>query len=387
VHDADPFDSGPDAGVHAVLGFGRRARSAARRALIASAVAWVPLAALAAIQGLAVGPTPGESLLRDAASYARYVVALPLFVLAEGTCLPVLARITRQFRIAGLIVDSDVARYDEILAAVRHRLRHRGVAVAVMLLAYAATIGVGWLRQDDATSTWIMPVVDGVQRRSLAGWWRATISQPLFLMVAVSWVWRLIVWARLMVALARLRLRLIPSHPDLAGGLRFVSLSLPALAIVAFALGAALAGGLLEEVRAAGRAPQDLRGLVLSVVAVLLAISAGPLLVFAPALWRARARGVYSYGRVTESVGGHFEDRWLAASEDLIRTQALGSPDFSSTTDLYSVAANVYAMRLVPFDVRALLPILIGAALPFLPLVATTQGLSALLERLVRLLL
>jgi hypothetical protein len=56
----------------------------ARRAPLFALVAFVPLVVLAAFQGLALGPTPAQSVLRDRAVYARFLVALPLLLRAEN---------------------------------------------------------------------------------------------------------------------------------------------------------------------------------------------------------------------------------------------------------------------------------------------------------------
>src|SRR5262245_46085625 len=54
-----------------------------RTCLVASAIAWLPLLVLAIAQGVAYGDLVVIPLLRDLASYARYWVAIPLFIVAE----------------------------------------------------------------------------------------------------------------------------------------------------------------------------------------------------------------------------------------------------------------------------------------------------------------
>ena len=70
-----------------------------------AAIAWVPLAVLAASQGLALGDDRRESQLLDISAYVRYLIAIPTFVLAEAVCLPQLGRIAHQFLDAGLVPD------------------------------------------------------------------------------------------------------------------------------------------------------------------------------------------------------------------------------------------------------------------------------------------
>src|SRR5215468_6094461 len=56
----------------------------ARRALLFALVSWLPLAALAAVQGLAINVDPRRSLLLDFTVYARFLVAVPLFITGES---------------------------------------------------------------------------------------------------------------------------------------------------------------------------------------------------------------------------------------------------------------------------------------------------------------
>ncbi|MGB7551467.1 MAG: hypothetical protein WBM15_07895, partial [Chromatiaceae bacterium] len=46
-------------------------------------ITWVPLLILALSEGLALGPTPRESLLLDFPTYARFFLAVPLLFLSE----------------------------------------------------------------------------------------------------------------------------------------------------------------------------------------------------------------------------------------------------------------------------------------------------------------
>jgi hypothetical protein len=388
---ADPFDTGPFAPLLAPLTSAHpRAASVGRRALLAAAVAWVPLAVLAAVQGYALSDTPRESLLLDLSAYARFLVALPLLVLAEAVCLPRLGLIARHFGAAGLVSEADRTRYDELIASTRRSLHSRRVALALVLAAYTASLwlgrSMGPLPYAGAGSTWVAPVVDGVRSLSLAGMWRGLVSQPLLLVVLGAWLWRMALWARFLWGVARLDLRLVPSHPDLAGGLRFVATSLPPLAMPAFALGAWVAGGVTSAVYYDARSPREFLYVVVGLVLVVLVLFAGPLLTLARPLRRARLRGALEYGALAGALGRRFEERWLARAAG-VDAEALGAPDFSATTDLFSVAANVRGMRVVPLDIRSVLPLVVATLVPFIPVLLIALPVEQILQYVRKLLL
>ena len=89
---------------------------------------------------------------------------------------------------------------------------------------------------------------------------------------------------------------------------------------------------------------------------------------FAPRLFRAREEGELAYGALARRVGAAFEDKWVGRGAKIDRA-TLDARDFSATTDLYSVVANVYSIRFIPMDLLDL-ALLIGALLlPFVPVV------------------
>jgi hypothetical protein len=382
---ADPFDAGPYARLQAALRLTRPgAPRSARRAIAAAAVAWVPLLVLAAAQGLALRANPRESFLLDISAYARYLLALPLLVVAESICLPRLALIAQHFATAGLIPGAERARYDALISSSRRLLGHRGAEIVLVVAAYAATIGLGGVWYPPTESTWVAPLGDGIRGLSWAGWWRALVSQPLFLVCTGAWVWRTVVWARFLWGISRLQLRLVPSHPDLSGGLHFVSVSLRAFSVVALAFGVASSGSVGAAILISGRRPMEFAPAAAGFLVLVLLLFAGPLLVLGRPLLRTRTRGIFDYGELASALGRRFEAKWLRTGTE-VDPECLSAPDFSATTDLYSVAANVRAMRLLPFDVKALIPLVVATLLPFLPLVFTVLPVDQVLKLVAKL--
>jgi hypothetical protein len=193
-------------------------------------------------------------------------------------------------------------------------------------------------------------------------------------------------WTRFLWGVARLDLRLVPAHPDLAGGLRFVATSLPPLAMPAFALGAWVAGGVTSAVLYDARSPREFQYVVLGLVLAVLVLFAGPLLTLERPIRRARLRGALQYGALAGALGRRFEERWLGRATG-VDAEALGAPDFSATTDLFSVAANVRGMRAVPLDIRSVAPLVVATLVPFTPALLIALPVEQILEYVRKLLL
>jgi hypothetical protein len=121
------------------------------------------------------------------------------------------------------------------------------------------------------------------------------------------------------------------------------------------------------------------------VVAVLV-IFACPLFVFTRRLVAERRRGTFLYGALAAAMGREFEKKWFAAHRSLDEG-ALAASDFSSTTDLYSVVANVCAMRVVPLEVKDLGLLALATLAPFIPVVLLGVPLNVILDKVAALFL
>jgi hypothetical protein len=384
---ADPFSAGPYSRLQSSLGLIKSdALRVGRRALLVGVVAWVPLVVLSALEGLAIGPDPRESMLLDIAAHARYLLALPLLVIAEAICLPALASITRHFGDMGLIPPANRPRYEYLLLSTRRMLASPMTDLAILFLAYALTLGLGPRLYPQGVSTWVAPLSPDGHQLSLAGWWRALVSQPLYLMLVLGWLWRVALWARFLRGVSRLDLELIPAHPDLAAGLGFTGTSIRAFLLLATALSVPVAGTVAQGVLYGGRSLPDFKFVIAGIVIVEMVIFIGPLFLLVPALLQARTRGIFKYGALAEAMGQQFEGRWLRSANG-VTTEALSAPDFSATTDLYSIAANAHNMGLVPLRLVQVVPLVIAALLPFVPVVLVALPLNEILSYAAKLVL
>jgi hypothetical protein len=373
---ADPFDAGPFARLQAALHMpSPYATGAWRRGALAGAAAWLPLLLLTTLEG-SVG-----RFFEDGRAHLQYLLALPFLVMAEPWCLVRLAAIWHQLAAGRVVVGEDLLALERLTTRARDALAHRGAELLLALVAYVVAIVLAVIGYPGDLSTWIGSEATIL---SVAGWWRATVSHPLLVVVVVAWLWRLAVWARLLGSVAALELRVVPAHPDLAGGLGFVALSLRAFAPVAFGFGSVFAAAALRPILLDGP-PTPLSWLALA-VGIIVALFVAPLLVFAVPLHHARARGILEYGALASEQGHRFEDRWLRgvapAPPDPLEVQ-----DFSATTDLYSIAANAWRMKLVPVTLKDVLVLALAAALPFLPVAALVMPLGEMLRGLAGLLL
>jgi hypothetical protein len=376
-----PFELAPPYHLESWLGLIRAGHpNVGRRAILAVTIAWLPLAVLTLLRGDFMRPDHANAFILDFGCYARYLIALPLLVLAEALCAPRLTAIARQFLNAGLIADADRPAYEQAVASIGRLLRSPAAEVAAFVLAYALVACVVMSKPDTALPLWHGVVWGDRVAPTPAGWWALLVSLPLLFLLLLGWLWRVGLWARFLWLMSRIKLNLVPSHPDGAGGLGFLSTSLEAFLPLAFAFGVLGAGPVLNFVVHRGASPTQFRFQAVGVAVFTVLLFGTPLLVFMRRLLDAHHRGVLSYGAFAHRTGQKFEHIWLAARLD-VDEQTLQSRDFTGTNGLYSIAREAIKMRRVPFEVRSV-AVLGGAALvPFVPAELLKLPLDVVLQK------
>jgi hypothetical protein len=358
-----------------------------RRIACVVLAAWVPLLILAAAQGHAFGPRRSEAFLFDIAAYARYLISAPLLLEAETVCLPVLARIAREFGESGLIHAADRARYDALLTSTERRLTSPVADIVIVVLAYMQSLVMVQGINADLRPTWRGEVANGAVSLTLAGWWLALVSYPLYLTLLYGWLWRLLLWTRLLWRISRLNLRLLPTHPDHTVGLGFLRAALLVLPLLAFAIACVPAGAMANLVLYEGRPVLSFKIEVIVFVVFVVVLLLGPLTVFLGPIRRARLRGIFTYGSLAGAVGNQLEEKWVDEGHCHAGRDSLEVSDFSATTDLYQVTSNTEPMRLLPFDLKSVAPVIVATLLPFVPLLLLQIPAKQLLEALTKLVL
>ncbi|HTO10031.1 MAG TPA: hypothetical protein VMQ51_00570 [Candidatus Binatia bacterium] len=359
-----------------------------RRIAVLCLFAWLPLLLLSVIGGRAWGAAVPVPFLKDFEVHARFLLALPLLIVAELVVHQRMLPVVRQFRERDLIAEESLPRFEAAVAAA-HRLRN-SVTAEVLLLAFVYLVGVLYIWPRTvalSVATWYaLPLDGGGLHLSPAGWWFKYVSIPAFQFILYRWYFRLFVWMRFLWHVTRCRLSLVPTHPDHAGGLGFLSITVVAFAPVLMAHGALLAGNIANKIFYQGAALPDFKAELVVVPVFLLLVVLGPLLLFVPHLAEARRTGLREYGELAQRYVREFDDKWLRArapaGEPLV-----GSADIQSLADVGNSFELVRQMRVVPFGRQTIVQLAVITLLPAAPLVLTMISLEELLKRLLQVVL
>jgi len=354
----------------------------ARRIAAFVLITWVPLLALAAHDGHLLAGNVAVPFLLDGETDIRFLVVVPLLLLAELVVHRRLMPVVRAFLDRNLIREADDERFD---AAVNSAFRLRNSVVAELLLfalVYAVGVLVVWRHTALTVSTWYGHPSEGGFRLTSAGIWYAYVSLPIFQFLLLRWYYRLYIWIRFLWQVSRLELSLVPTHPDLLGGLGFLANTVFAFSVLLVAHGAMLAAQIANRIFFAGASLVDFKEEIFVLLVFLLCLVFGPLLVFSPQLSRAKRRGLLEYGALAERYVRDFDGKWLRG--DAQQSEPLmGSADIQSLADMGNSFAVVRTMRLAPVSRDAVLELAACVLVPLAPLLLTVMPVEDLVKKLV----
>jgi len=352
-----------------------------RLAMVIVGAAWIPTAFFAAINGW-----PSLSgFLGDFAAQSRLLFVIPLLIIAEPWMLRQWSQIAAQFVEANLVGKEDIPRFQDAFALFDRRRHYMISQVFIVLTIYALALAmIPYLR-----NAVLPPWCSGTQvlgRLSLPGACYLLVSLPFLCYLVFRWLWNLALWSVFLHRVSRMRLLLIPAHPDLMGGLSFLEASLRSYRPFGLALGTIVAGGVANKIVHTKQNIATFKSTAVFVAALVVLICAGPLCTFYRALLDAKKRGTFLYGAFAIALGQQFEVKWLGANTQADK-ETLEAPDFSATIDLFSVVGNVRLIKLVPFGVQSIVPLVAVTLVPALPLALAIIPFDVLLEKALKLLL
>lgn len=356
-----------------------------RRATLFVGLAWgVPLL-LSLAGGDAFGTFAESPYLLAAAVWARFFIAVGLFVLMEKHVEERLRAHLGQFARAPLLAP---ASFEPAAEAVVRALKRRNNAIAegtCLIIAIAASVATAFGMLDTATSSWAVSVSADGATLTAAAWWTIAVSSPLFWFLLLRWLWRLVVWSILLRNLAALDLRLVATHPDGHGGLAFVGKYPNAYTTFVFAVSCVIAAAVAEQLLSGGLSPTTYGYVMAGWLAIVFAVLAAPLQAFGKPLEDLKEKTLLTCSaqatRHHRAAERALLGRNISAAGDAEPTPAGEIPDPGKE---YAAAQKLSTFL---FSRTALLPVAAAAVVPLMVAGATQLPIKELLKVVKRLLL
>jgi hypothetical protein len=353
-----------------------------QRILLIPLVAWLPLLVLSLVEGEALGGRAAVPFLLDIEVHVRFLIALPLLIIAELVVHQRMRFVVRQFLERNLIPQNALPRFENAIASA-FRLRN-SVLAEVLLIGFVYVVGILIIWRYYvalSTDTWYaVPTVDGL-KLSVTGAWYGYVSLPIYQFLLVRWYYRIFIWSRFLWQVSRIELSIVPTHPDRVGGLGFLANTVYAFMPLAVAHGVMLAGPIANRIFYLGAALPEWKAEIGLMVVFLLCLVLGPLMVFAPQLAQAKRTGNREYGKLAERYVREFDAKWLRGGAPT-GEPLVGSADIQSLADLANSFEVVRTMHIAPITRDSLLRLVVATLAPIAPLALTMMPFDELLQKL-----
>ncbi len=358
-----------------------------KRIIVLTLLAWLPLFFLSLLDGKA-WTTEGMPFLKDMEAQARFLVALPLLILAELLVHKRLRLIVGQFLERDIITKKVFPKFKELIISAMNLRNSMAIELLLLLLTFVGghylTNTVSILEEMSSNSdTWYGSSGGTL---TLAGYWYFFVSRPLFQFILFRWYFRMIVWMRFLWQTSKLDLKLIPTHPDHACGLGFLASSIIAFTPLVVAHGIILSGLIGNAIFFAGAKLSDFMALTIGVLLFIQVLILGPLVVFSRNLLRAKLNGLREYGALASEYTNDFDYKWLH-KRAVVNEALLGSSDIQSLADMGNSFQVVRNIQSFPFNKNTSISLALFTLIPIIPLLLTMIPLEELVKKFIGILL
>jgi hypothetical protein len=349
-----------------------------RQVILSVLVCWVPLAVLSLAQAHFLGGAK-LSFFRDLETHVRFLVSLPVLILAETIVHRRMRPIVEKFVERRVIPTEELPKFNRAIHSAM--LVRNSVLVETALVVLVYTVGMWVWRHESAVDveSWFASSQDGQMRLTMAGRWFAFVSVPIFQFILLRWYMRILNWSWFLLRVSHIKLELLAAHPDRAGGLGFLSRSSLAFAPLFFAQSALLSGQIASRIFYKGQSLLAFKMTILGFVVLLILIPIAPLFLFTLQLLRAKREGLAKYGTLASTYVRDFDQKWLRSQDN--DEQLLGTGDIQSLADLGNSFAVVREMRALPLATDDFVQLVVVTVAPLIPLLLTIMPLDELVTQ------
>jgi len=359
------------------LGLVRDVTNTVPLGLAVGAFLWSVLLALALAEGLGSVFFSISSI----GAHVRLLVAIPLLFVCEAMVDPRFAAFGHEIVRSQVVPPSARNALDSEIGRIA-RWKNAWMPEALFLLA-AVLLSLFTPQQN--FFAYLAGVTGGSVPAGVdeAGWtsqWYWVVCLTVLRFLLLRWLWRLALWSFFLWHVSRLQLRLVPTHPDRAGGLGYLEVVHTEFIPLVLAISAIQSASLAQDI-ASGRMTVDAiyPGIALILIADAV-LFIGPVCIFWRELWKCRVKGMSDYIAFAARYVNDFDRKWLGA-DAATGEPLLGTADIQSLADLSNSVSIVRDMRMIPVSPRMMMYLAIAAMLPLLPLALFVYPMADLLAK------
>jgi len=357
-------------------------------AVLGLCITWLPLVVITVIEGTLYTGTQ-LPFLKDVAMQARLLVALPMLIIIKLTIDSNVNVVTRY--LSEVLMRSEERQ--EFLTSAFRRARKLTSSTLTEIIMFLIVIGVTvsfvkggvYSALEDGTITWMTYTKDTGQRLSVAGYWAVIISIPIFQFLLFRWLWRYFVWIILLFHLSRVKLNLMPTHADRAGGLGIIMLAQRSFNLIFVAGSVTISGQWIAQLLKHPDYFESIRGQGIAYIIICLVVLLIPLLFFMGKLFKTKNEGLLHMSNLGATLSRQFEREWIndLPIEKIITGKEV---DPSMIFDYSGMYDSLQQLRTFPVTPRDILGMALILLVPFIPILFIHFSVVELLQKIAGLL-
>lgn len=347
-------------------------------------ICWIPLAIMTLVNGTFWTGEIATSFITSFDTQVRFLISLPIFILAQKLVSLRLGIVLKQFIKSGIIANEEKPRFDTIIEKQTSFIQSKWTNGIIILICYIQVFEVlQYASSNTSFLSWQLAAGGGEPALNLAGKWTTLISRPFVLFLSYKWLLRILVWGNIMRKVSNLNIKLYPQHPDLAGGLGFLGYALRYFSPITFAISALVAGNMTDLMLIEGLHIADLKLPALGYFIFISLLISLPMLFFTAKMIGAKEASVFENN---DFANGMYRELQLKITKgyDQVTKEDLDSGVYSAVSDYNAVADNVLKMKFLPFTLRDMVPIWFSIALPFLAVVLLEIPIAEIIKDFVQ---
>ena len=301
-----------------------------RRAVFWSLLAWLPIAVWAWQNGYLLPVDGGEPLLAHFGINARLLLAVPLFIVAEGMMHSTLTTLLPRLVSSGVVPPGQLDRLRSVLSDIA-RLRDSVLPWIAIFAALASFFLFSRPSEVPHELSWAKDQADGAGM-GLGVWWYLYVGRTIFLTLLLAWLWRLVLLFMLFKRIAGLELSMVPTHPDRCAGLGFMARIPIMFAPVVLGISSVFASGWAHQVVYHDVTIGSLRVEIIAFVVVVPLIFLSPFVSFLGLMLRTKKQGLLDYGDLIGRHGRLVRERWIDGKQ-VADAPILDAPELGPIAD------------------------------------------------------
>jgi hypothetical protein len=202
----------------------------------------------------------------------------------------------------------------------------------------------------------------------------------LFRFLMLRWIWRLGLWSYFLWRVAKLKLNLVPTHPDRTAGLGYLEVVHMHFTPLVLAISAIQCASLAEEISSGKTAFEAIYPALALVLLVDTFLFLGPLFIFTPKLWACEVAGRRDYMDLGQDYVTAFDKKWVRAGS-APKDSLLGTQDIQALSDLAGSVNVIRHMHWVPIGKSLLISLAVAALAPVLLLLLLKYPIAELTQK------